>query len=189
MKIVVIHNINGNQPHITLRPDNAILRNNDNFYIPHISEDIVCGCGVVVRISRLAKCIAPKFASRCYDSITAGVTFLARDIMSQAIAEARPADEAYCFDHSTAIGTEWLTAEQLTAEGKLQMTISDSVESHTDSDFVSTIDKSVAFASNKLTLKTGDLIFITNDIATTVKQGDNVIVTLNDTTPLNFSIK
>lgn len=189
MKIVIIHNINSSNPYITLRPDNAILRNNDNFYIPHISDDIICGCGVVVRISRLAKCIAPKFASRCYDSITAGVTFLARDIMNKAIAEARPADEAYCFDHSTAIGTEWLTPEQLIAEGKLQMTISQSTENHTDSDFISTIDKSVAFASNKLTLKTGDLIFIANDIATAVKQGNNVVVTLNNTNPLNFSIK
>ena len=189
MKIVVIHNINSSNAHITLRPDNAILRNNDNFYIPHISNDIVCGCGVVVRISRLAKCIAPKFASRCYDSITAGVTFLARDIMNTAIAEARPADEAYCFDHSTAIGTEWLTPEQLTAEGTLHMSIGEGTEMQTDSDLAATIDKSVAFASNKLTLKTGDLIFIANDIATAVKQGDNIVVTLNDTTPLNFSIK
>ncbi len=190
MKIVVLHNIDSDkEAYITLRPDNAVLRNNDNFYIPHISSDIVCGSGIVVRISRLAKCIAPKFASRCYDSITAGATFLARDIMNKAISEARPADEAYCFDHSTAIGTEWLTPEQLTAESSLFMSIGDNVQSYIDSNIISTIDKGVSFASNKLTLKTGDLIFIANSISVEVKQGDSITVALNDITPLNFSIK
>ena len=109
MKIVVLNNItNCDKPYLTLRPDNAVLRNNDDFYLPRISNDIVCGCGIVVRITRLAKCIAPKFSSRCYDSITTGVTFVARDIMNQAIAESRPCDEAYAFDRSTAIGVDWI---------------------------------------------------------------------------------
>lgn len=190
MKIVVIHNISGGkEPYISLRPDNAVLRNNDDFYLPHFSNDMVCGSGIVVRISRLAKCIAPKFASRCYDGITAGVTFVARDVMQRAIAEARPADEAYSFDHSTAIGTEWFLPEQLTDDCSLSMTVGSSVQSYMDSGLRDTIDKYVAFASDKLTLKTGDLVFIANDIAAEVKQGDSVMVMFNNTLPLNFHIK
>lgn len=190
MKIVVVHNISGGkEPYISLRPDNAVLRNNDDFYMPHFSSDMVCGSGIVVRISRLAKCIAPKFASRCYDGVTAGVTFVARDVMQRAIDNHYPTDEAYSFDRSTAIGTEWLTPEQITAESVLSMTIGDNVQNYADSDLQSTIDKYVSFASQKLTLKTGDLLFIANDINVEVKQGDNICVTLNNIQPLNFQIK
>ncbi len=123
MKIVVLENIfSDKEPYITLRPDNAVLRNNDDFYIPHFSDDIRCGCGLVIRITRLAKCIAPKFASRCYDSITVGVTFIARDILDLSLAEHRPCDEAYAFDHSTAIGTEWIEPQSL-GDGVVTMTI------------------------------------------------------------------
>jgi 2-keto-4-pentenoate hydratase/2-oxohepta-3-ene-1,7-dioic acid hydratase in catechol pathway len=190
MKIVVVHNISGGkEPYISLRPDNAVLRNNDDFYMPHFSSDMVCGSGIVVRISRLAKCIAPKFASRCYDGVTAGVTFVARDVMQRAIDNYYPTDEAYSFDRSTAIGTEWFTPEQITAESVLSMTIGGNVQNYTDSDLQFTIDKYVSFASQKLTLKTGDLLFIANDINVEVKQGDNICVTLNNIQPLNFQIK
>ena len=124
MKIVVINrDTQSVKPYITLRPDNAVLRNNDDFYLPNFSNDIICNGGIIVRISRLAKCIAPKFASRCYDGITTGVTFIARDVMQNALSETRPTDEAYSFDRSTAIGTEWFTPEQITEKGVLEMSI------------------------------------------------------------------
>ena len=188
MKIIVINNIEKENKYITLRPDNAVLRNNDDFYLPHFSKDIVCGCGIVVRITRLAKCIAPKFASRCYDSLTAGVAFVARDIMQQAVAEARPSDEAYCFDHSIAIGTEWIAPEQL-GEGIVEMNIGNHKQSFSLSEFKCDIDSCVAFASDKLTLKTGDLVFISRAAEVPVTESDCVTVTLNNTQPLNFQIK
>ena len=69
------------------------------------------------------------------------------------------------------------------------MTIGGNVQNYTDSDLQSTIDKYVSFASQKLTLKTGDLLFIANDINVEVKQGDNICETLNNIQPLNFQIK
>ena len=190
MKIVVIHNITGNkEPYISLRPDNAVLRNNDDFYMPHFTDDMVCGSGIVVRISRLAKCIAPKFASRCYDSVTAGVTFVARDVMQSALAAGCPTDEAYSFDRSTAIGTEWLTPDQIAGEWGLVASVGEKKQSYNYGDLQTVIDRYVAFASQKLTLKTGDLVFIANDIDVETKQGDSVIVSLNDIQPLNFQIK
>ena len=189
MKIVVLNNIIGsNKPYITLRPDNAVLRNNDDFYLPHISNDIVCGCGVVVRITRLAKCIAPKFSSRCYDSVTAGVTFVARDIMNQAIAEARPSDEAYAFDRSTAIGTEWIEPANI-GDGILTMTIGGKMVTYSLADFSKTIDECVSTASQYLTLKTGDLLFIAAPIDTQVSVGENISVKFNEIEPLNFQVK
>lgn len=185
MKIVVIDK----KSRISIRPDNAVLRNNDDFYMPHFSQDIICDYGYVVRITRLAKCIAKKFASRCYDSITAGVTFIARDTMQQAIENGLPTDEAYCFDHSTAIGTEWLLPEQLTGECSLNLRIGEVSNSTIHSNVIEIIDQCLSDVSNKLTLKTGDLVFIASDSANSVKEGDNINVKINNTTTLNFLIK
>ena len=190
MKIVVVHNISGTkEPYISLRPDNAVLRNNDDFYMPHFSSDMVCGSGIVVRISRLAKCIAPKFASRCYDGITAGATFVARDVMQKAIAELCPTDEAYSFDRSTAIGTEWFTPEQITEKGVLEMSINDNSFDWTIDNLKEVIEQNIAFASEKLTLKMGDLVLIANNTNIDIKVGDNIFVKLNDLQTLNFNIK
>lgn len=186
MKIVVIDN---KTQHISIRPDSAMLRNNDTFYLPTFSNDIVCNYGYVARITRLAKCVAQKFASRCYDSVTAGVTFIARDTMNQAIDAGLPTDEAYCFDHSTAIGTEWFSPEQLTEECSLSLRIGEKVDVTTHANLLEVIDKNISAASNKLTLKTGDLVFIASDCTNEVKASDCVVVTLNNTTVLDFQIK
>lgn len=190
MKIVVINrDTQSVKPYITLRPDNAVLRNNDDFYLPNFSNDIICNGGIIVRISRLAKCIAPKFASRCYDGITTGITFIARDVMQNALSETRPTDEAYSFDRSTAIGTEWFTPEQITEKGVLEMSINNNSFDWTIDNLKEVIEQNIAFASEKLTLKMGDLVLITNNTNIDIKVGDNIFVKLNDLQTLNFNIK
>lgn len=190
MKIVVLENaLTQKSRYITLRPDNAVLRNNDDFYLPSFSNKIMCSCGIVVRITRLAKCIAPKFASRCYDSVTTGVTFVAMDVMQQALNESLSCEEAYCFDRSTAIGTQWLTPEQLSGESSLVMNIGEKAFLHTDSDIIATIDQCVAEVAQKLTLKMGDLVFLSSSNFLPVKEAEKVVVSLNDTVTLDFQIK
>lgn len=189
MKIVVLNNaLAEGTLYITLRPDNAVLRNNDDFYLPHFSKDIVCGCGVVVRITRLAKCIAPKFASRCYDSITTGVTFVARDTMQQALSEGRACDEAYSFDRSTAIGTEWIEPSEI-GEGVVEMNVGEKSQKFSVAELKQSIDECVSAVSQKLTLKMGDLVFIAAPTEVCVECGEQIVVTLNNIEPLNFCIK
>lgn len=166
-----------------------MLRNNDTFYLPTFSEDIVCDYGYVVRITRLAKCVAQKFASRCYDSVTAGVTFIARDIMRQAVEKGLPTDEAYCFDHSTAIGTEWFSPEHLTEQSTLLMCIGENNHQITHINLLDVIDRNISAVSNKLTLKTGDLVFIASGSVNEVSASQSVNVAFNNTTVLEFQIK
>ena len=188
MKIVVLNNVEQSAPYITLRPDNAVLRNNDDFYIPHFSNDIVCSCGLIVRITRLAKSIAPKFASRCYDSVTAGVTFVARDAIQSAIAAGLPCDEAYSFDRSTAVGTDWLEPAQI-SNCSIRMNIGNNCTEFNIANAAELIDNCIARASERLTLKMGDLLFIAASDTLSTVQDQDITVTLNDITPLNFHIK
>ncbi|MBQ5854310.1 MAG: hypothetical protein IIW50_00680, partial [Alistipes sp.] len=51
------------------------------------------------------------------------------------------------------------------------------------------IEQNIAFASEKLTLKMGDLVLITNNTNIDIKVGDNIFVKLNDLQTLNFNIK
>ena len=189
MKIAVLHNCEQGAPYITLRPDNAVLRNNDDFYIPHFSSNIVAQCGVILRITRLAKCIAPKFASRCYDSLTAGISFIAKDVMEQAISCSRPCDEAYSFDRSTAVGTEWIEPQSI-GNGDVTMHINDNqVLKLSLAELPYTIDDCISIVSQKLTLKTGDLVFIAFPETFSVSEGTALSVTINDVQPLNFQVK
>ena len=46
------------EPMFFLKPDTALLRNNDPFYIPSFSQEVHYECELVVRINRVGKAIA-----------------------------------------------------------------------------------------------------------------------------------
>ena len=77
------------EPMFFLKPDTALLRNNDPFYIPSFSKEVHYECELVVRINRVGKAIAERFAHRYYDEVALGIDFTARDLQRKAIAEAR----------------------------------------------------------------------------------------------------
>ena len=52
-----------------LKPDTALLRNNDPFYIPAFSQEVHYECELVVRIDRVGKSIAERFAHRYYKEV------------------------------------------------------------------------------------------------------------------------
>ena len=148
MKIVCVENVFGEgQTYVGLRPDTSVLRNNDDFYMPHFSTDIVCGCGVMVRITRLAKCLDARFASRCYDAVGVGVTFVARDVMQQALSAGRPCDEAYSFDRSVAVSPQMKDPSEV-GEGIVEMSVGERVvQKLTIAEMRMSIDECVSRAS------------------------------------------
>lgn len=190
MKIVCIENLFGEgQTYVSLRPDTAVLRNNDDFYMPHFSTDVVCGCAVLVRVTRLAKCLDARFASRCYDAIGVGVTFVARDVMQKALAEGRPCEEAYTFDRSFAVSPE-MKEPSAVGEESVQMSVNGAiVQSFAIGKMRLSIDECVSRASQSLTLKTGDIVAVPMPADVTVRMGDNLRVSLDGNDELNFMIK
>ena len=55
------------EPVIFMKPDSAILKDGKPFFIPDFSKEIHYETELVVRINRLGKNIAPRFANRYYD--------------------------------------------------------------------------------------------------------------------------
>ena len=86
MKIIAIgmnyvahcHELHANEnlpkePVIFMKPDSALLKDSKPFFIPDFSKQIDYETELVVRICRLGKNIAPRFAHRYYDAVTVGI--------------------------------------------------------------------------------------------------------------------
>ena len=90
-------------PVIFLKPDTALLRNNDPFFLPDFSKEIHHEIELVIKITRLGKNIQPKFAHKYYDEIGLGVDFTARDVQFELREKGLPWEKAKAFDSSAAI--------------------------------------------------------------------------------------
>lgn len=190
MKIVSIHNAlhSGEDLWLTERSDSSVLRNNDNFYMPTFSSNMECTVGYMLRVTRLAKCMNEKFAPRCYDAVGVAVAFVAQDIVERNCALGRPCDEAYCFDKSIAVSPESVSPESV-GEGVLDIKIGEQQCSTNLNNIKISLDKALAKASELLTLKMGDIIYIAATEPMQPQIGDNIEVSLNGAELLNFEIK
>ena len=190
MKIVSIHNAlaSGEDLWLTERSDSSVLRNNDDFYMPSFSQKMECTVGYMLRVTRLAKCMNEKFAPRCYDAVGVAVAFTAQDVVERNCALGRPCDEAYCFDKSFAISPESVAPDAV-GKGALQIKIGNSQCDTKLSDLQISLDKALSKASELLTLKMGDIIYIAATEPFAPQIGDNVEVSLNGAELLNFEIK
>ena len=76
--------------------------------MPDRSQEIGVTSCMILRVSRLGKEIAPKFADRYYDAVAPGADFIALDLAREAKAEGKPWTTALAFDYSLTIG-EWIS--------------------------------------------------------------------------------
>lgn len=99
-----------------LKPDTALLRNNDPFYIPRFSQEVHYECELVVRIDRVGKCIEERFAHRYYHEVGLGIDFTARDLQREAVAGGLPWEAAKAFDRSAAVAPLFVPLAELGGE-------------------------------------------------------------------------
>ena len=190
MKIVSVYNAqhSGEDLWLTERSDSSVLRNNDNFYMPSFSQKMQCTVGYMLRVTRLAKCMNEKFAPRCYDAVGVAVAFVAQDVVERNCAKGRPCDEAYCFDKSIALSPETV-APDVMGEGALQINIGNSQCYTKLSDLKISLDKALSKASELLTLKMGDVVYVAATEPFAPQIGDRVEASLNGQNLLDFEIK
>ena len=180
------------EPVIFLKPDTALLNNNQDFYLPDFSNDIHYEAEVVVKINKPGKHIDEKFANRYYDSISVGVDFTARDLQSMLKAKGLPWERAKAFDGSAVIGS-FLPLAEVGSIAALDFSMNlngQKVQSANTSEMVFSVDKVIAFVSRFITLKTGDLIYTgTPQGVGKVNVGDHLIGFLGNQELFNFKVK
>ena len=181
------------EPVIFLKPDSAILKDGKPFFIPDFSNEVHYETEVVVRICRLGKNIAPRFAHRYYDAVTVGIDFTARDLQRKFREAGNPWELCKGFDNSAAIGT-FVPLEQV--GGNVQnldfhLTIDDKEvqRSHT-SDMLFQVDEIIAYVSRFMTLKIGDLLFTGTPVGVgPVSIGQHLQGYLGEEKVLDFNIR
>lgn len=149
-------------PVIFIKPDSALLKDNKPFFIPDFSDDIHYELEVVVRINRLGKNIAERFAHRYYDELTVGVDFTARDLQTELKSKGLPWELSKGFDCSAVVGEFVPKAELLTPINNLNFELRKNgrqVQIGSTSDMIHSVDKIIGYVSRFFTLKIGDIIF------------------------------
>lgn len=149
------------EPVIFMKPDSALLKDGKPFFIPDFCQQVDYETELVVRICRLGKNIAPRFASRYYDAVTVGIDFTARDLQRQFRASGMPWELCKGFDNSAAIG-DFVPVDRLGDFRKLHFHLDidgQTMQRGDACDMIFGIDEIIAYVSRFFTLKIGDLIY------------------------------
>ncbi len=181
------------EPVVFMKPDSAILRNNDPFYIPDFSKNVHHEIELVVKIGRLGKNIEKRFAHRYYDEIGLGVDFTARDLQSELRAKGLPWEKAKAFDRSAVLGNNFLPKSQLPDINAVRFSLDingKTVQKGNSSLMIFSIDTIIEYVSRFFTLKMGDLIYTGTPAGVgPVKVGDCLEGYLEGHKLLDFMIK
>ena len=156
-----LNNERPSEPVIFLKPDTAILKDNEPFYHPDFSNDIHHEVEIVLKINKVGKNIEARFAHKYYDEIGIGIDFTARDLQSKLKEKGLPWEKAKAFNGSAPISgfiskSKFLDLKNLNfhlevngegrQKGNTEMMLWD-------------FNEIIAEISKYFTLKTGDLIF------------------------------
>ena len=131
---------------MVLKGDSCLLNGRKPLFMPEWTKELGVTECMILRVSRLGKEIAPKFADRYYDAVAPGADFIAMDLAREAEKAGRPWTEALAFDYSLAIG-EWLDGLKELKNEEVK-------------EWLMTPQEAIARASKVMTIRQGDLIYI-----------------------------
>lgn len=180
------------EPLFFLKPETALIKDNHPFYYPDFSKEIHHEVEVILKISRSGKNIAPQFAHKYYNEIGLGIDFTARDIQQQCKKTGAPWEKAKAFDGSAPIG-KFIPKSQLKDINNFNFHLNingNTIQKGNTSDLIFSFDTTIAYVSQFITLKTGDIIFTgTPEGVGSVKIGDHLEAFLEDEKMLEVEIR
>lgn len=179
------------KPVFFLKPDTALLRNNQPFFIPSFSQEIHHEVELVIKINRLGRNIAEKFAHRYYSEIGLGIDFTARDLQRECKEKGLPWEIAKAFDGAAPI-SKFVSKEGLDINNinfRLERN-GETVQEGNTSQMIYNVDKIISHVSKFFTLKIGDLIYTGTPAGVgPVEIGDRLKGYLNDSLMLDFFVR
>ena len=180
------------EPVVFLKPDSSLLKNNKPFFLPGFSENIQYEVELVIKISKLGKSIAAKFAHRYYDQLTLGIDITARDIQGRNSAAGYPWELSKCFDGAAPIGT-FVPVSSVPDINDIGFSLEingNMVQQSNTADMIFRIDQLIEYVSIYFTLKTGDLIFTgTPSGVGRLLKNDHLVARLEGKSLLDFRIR
>ena len=180
------------EPVFFLKPDTAIIKDNQPFYYPDFSKEIHHEVELILKICKPGKNIGIDFAYKYYNEIGIGIDFTARDLQKQCKDKGLPWEKAKAFDGSAPIGgfidkNKFKDVNNINFDLKINENI---VQTGNTKDLLFSFDSVISYVSKFMTLKTGDLIFTgTPSGVGPVNIGDKLSAFIEDEILLNFEIK
>jgi len=149
-------------PTIFMKPDSSLLKNGKPFFLPDFSSELHYETEIVVKINRLGKNIAEKFAHRYFNEVTVGIDFTARDLQNKLRKSGLPWEISKAFDNAAALG-QFVPLSDLKEDinhlpFRLDINGKTMQEGNT-SRMIFHINRIIAYASRFFTLRIGDLIY------------------------------
>ncbi|QII72623.1 fumarylacetoacetate hydrolase family protein [Apibacter sp. B2966] len=147
-------------PVLFIKPDTALARPGDDWYIPEFTENLQHEVEVLIKISKVGKYIQPEFAGNYYSEIGLGIDFTARDLQDRLKEKGLPWEKSKAFDRSALIGN-FVSKEKfnldnlnfsLMKNGNIQ-------QKGNTSEMIFSFDYLISYISQYFTLKMGDIIF------------------------------
>ena len=180
------------KPVFFMKPQTALLRKNQAFFYPSFSKDIHHEVELVVKINKIGLHIQEKFAHTYYEEIGLGIDFTARDLQAEQKKKGLPWEIAKAFDNSAPIG-DFIHKDELGDLNKLQISLKKNgkvVQDGSTADMIFSIDNIIAYVSQFVSLKMGDLIFTGTPAGVgPVQIGDQLTGYINDREMFSFGVK
>ncbi len=168
--------------------DNALLRNNNDFYFPAFTEEVSCVPQLVLKACKLGKGFSGRFASRYYNEIGVGLRFYADTLEQTLKAQGLPFGVASSFDESAALSElETYTGGKA---GYYLKVNGDVVFEGDACDLPVNMDEFVSRAAGYYMIKIGDFFYCGNPFRYKgLKIGDRLQMELNGNCLLDFYVK
>ena len=149
------------KPEMVLKGDSCLLNGRKPMFVPDWTKELGVTECLILRVSRLGKEIAPRFANRYYDAMAPGADFTAVDKLREAQAAGSPWTEAIGFDFSLAVG-KWVLPSTLAYRPQ-------------NGEWLVTPEDAIAQASKVMTIRQGDLIYIQANRPPRIVQKEEII--------------
>ena len=179
-------------PLFFMKPETALLPRRNPFYYPNFTKDLHFECELVVRISKLGKNISERFAHEYYNEIGLGIDFTARDLQAKCKEKGHPWEIAKAFEHSAPLSKKFIDKNTLNLNDLNFHLLKNRavVQKGNIMDMIFTIDELIAYVSQFMTLKIGDLLFTgTPEGVGPVQIGDHLEGFIEGKQLLNLKIK
>ena len=179
-------------PVIFLKPETALVKNNDPVFHPEFTNDLHHEVEIILRISKEGKYIQPELANNYYDSIGLGIDFTARDLQSKLKEKGLPWEISKPFNQSAPV-SGFLPKENFgnleNIEFKLDVNQKERQQGNTGL-MLFNFTEILCYASQFFTLKVGDIIFTGTPAGVQkVEIGDHLEGYLAGNKVLDFFIK
>lgn len=170
-------------------PDSTVIRSGNPFFIPDFDDRFEIYPALAIKVSRLGKSVAERFAYRYYNEITLAATVRATHLLDKLSNAGLPWTQAVNFDKSCFLG-DFITTDELKESNDMIFRLGNEEMKFTLTNARRWIAEAIVAISADNIIKMGDIVLIPltgNGII--IKQDQNLSASVNLSPLLEIRIK